>query len=261
MRHYRGTDGLMHCSLCHKVLREIKPPLDGWTETIVATCECVKAKDKADKAGMARYMRWVQSKQCPAWFMLQNDRWQDWSFDQLDGTNPKALSIAKAYVENWTAKRDSGQGLLFWGGVGTGKTCLTACIVNELMAKQVPCLMTTTVRLVEKLMPGVYDGDLISQLSKFDLVVLDDWGAESHTTYAQQQVFNIVNSRIESGLPMIITTNTDARVLQKPENEEQARIYDRIQSKCLPVRFEGKSHRQAQRDELIKQAMEELAHG
>ena len=118
--------------------------------------------------------------------------------------------------------------------------------------------MTTTVKLVEKLMPGAYEGDLIGQLKWFDLLVLDDWGAESKSTYAQQQVFNIINQRIESGLPMILTTNTDAKAMSKPENIQDARIFDRIQSVCVSVRFDGKSHRQAQRDENVRLAMAEL---
>lgn len=259
MRYFRGNDGKMHCSECGRVLAEIMPPMDEWTGgAIVATCECVKAKDRREKADMAKYMRFIRSKQTPAYQMLQNDSFTDWSFDKLDGTNPTALRMAQNYCENWQAKREKGAGLLFWGGVGTGKTVLTACIVNELMKRRVSCLMTTTVKLVEKLMPGAYEGDLIGQLKWFDLLVLDDWGAESKSTYAQQQVFNIINQRIESGLPMILTTNTDAKALSKPENIQDARIFDRIQSVCVSVRFDGKSHRQAQRDENVRLAMAEL---
>lgn len=88
MRYFRGNDGKMHCSECGRVLAEIMPPMDEWTGgAIVATCECVKAKDRREKADMAKYMRFIRSKQTPAYQMLQNDSFTDWSFDKLDGTN------------------------------------------------------------------------------------------------------------------------------------------------------------------------------
>lgn len=259
MKYYRGEDGLMHCAVCHKVLAEIMPPFEGWTEPIVATCECVKARDAAERRAREKNMRWVHSKQLPAYHLLNNENFPDWTFDRLDEGNPQAVKVARAYVASWEEKRKTGVGLLLWGSVGTGKTCLAACIVNYLRAREVPCLMTSTVKLIEQLMPGAYDGDLIGQLKQFDLLVLDDLGAESKSTYAQQQLFNAINDRVETGLPMIITTNISAKELNTPKDVEQSRIFDRISGACVPLQFDGSSYRMETRKANIADMKADIA--
>lgn len=46
------------------------------------------------------------------------------------------------YVEQWQTMRTENIGLLFWGGVGTGKSFLAGCIANALMEQEVPVLIT-----------------------------------------------------------------------------------------------------------------------
>ncbi len=42
-------------------------------------------------------------------------------------------------------------GLLFWGGVGTGKSFLAGCIANALMEQEVPVRITNFARILNEL--------------------------------------------------------------------------------------------------------------
>lgn len=60
---------------------------------------------------------------------LQDKALFAYTFDRDDGQNP-AMKYARRYVEHWPKMKEHGQGLLLWGGVGTGKTFATACIAQ-----------------------------------------------------------------------------------------------------------------------------------
>lgn len=49
--------------------------------------------------------------------------------------------------------------------------------------------------------------EIINNLSNIPLLILDDLGIERDTSYAREQVYNIINSRYLKGRPTIFTTN------------------------------------------------------
>ena len=76
------------------------------------------------------------------------------------------------------------------------------------------------------------------------LHILDDFGMERGTEYGLEQVFNVIDSRYRSGKPLIVTTNLALDDLRNPEDTAHSRIYDRLLSMCVPVRFTGDNFRQ-----------------
>ena len=74
--------------------------------------------------------------------------------------------------------------------------------------------------------------------------ILDDFGMERGTEYGLEQVFNVIDSRYRSGKPLIVTTNLTLDDLRNPEDTAHSRIYDRLLSMCVPVRFTGDNFRQ-----------------
>ena len=67
---------------------------------------------------------------------------------------------------------------------------------------------------------------------------------ERGTEYGLEQVFNVIDSRYRSGRPLIVTTNLALDDLRNPEDTAHSRIYDRLLSMCVPVRFTGENFRQ-----------------
>ena len=60
---------------------------------------------------------------------------RNWTFEHDNGRNPQT-ETARFYVESWETMQAENIGYLFWGGVGTGKSYLAACIANALMEER-----------------------------------------------------------------------------------------------------------------------------
>lgn len=99
-------------------------------------------------------------------------------------------------------------------------------------------------------MQGLYEGrqDYIDQIVSYPLLILDDLGAERHSKFMQEQVFNIVDARYRTGKPLIVTTNVAIEEIKNPQNIQFTRIYDRILGMCHPVLVPGISRRR----EMVK---------
>ena len=169
---------------------------------------------------------------------------RDWTFENDNGRNPQT-GIARRYVEHWEDMRTDNIGCLFWGGVGTGKSYLAGCIANALMEKEIPVRMTNFALILNDLAAS-FEGrnEYISRLCRYPLLILDDFGMERGTEYGLEQVFNVIDSRYRSGKPLIVTTNLTLDDLRNPEDTAHSRIYDRLLSMCVPVRFTGENFRQ-----------------
>ena len=166
-------------------------------------------------------------------------------FENDLGYNPRQIHMAKRYVENWEEFRKTATGLLLWGDVGTGKSFLAGCIANALLDKGVPVMMTNFTRLLNKL-TDMYGGDrngYIDSLKAYPLLIIDDLGVERNSDFAREQVYNIIDSRYRSQLPMIVTTNLTVDEMKKTEDLARARIYDRILERCTAIRFGGQNIR------------------
>ena len=178
----------------------------------------------------------------------------DWTFENDNGRNPQT-GLARRYVEHWEDMRTDNIGCLFWGGVGTGKSYLAGCIANALMEKEIPVRMTNFALILNDLAAS-FEGrnEYISRLCRYPLLILDDFGMERGTEYGLEQVFNVIDSRYRSGKPLIVTTNLTLDDLHNPEDTAHSRIYDRLLSMCVPVRFTGDNFRQ----ETAKRKMESM---
>ena len=167
-----------------------------------------------------------------------------YTFDKADSSNP-TMKYAQRYVKHWTEVKAQGQGLLFWGSVGTGKTFAAVYIANALTEQGIPVLMTNFPKILNSLL-GMFSEDRNKHLAsfrEFDLFIIDDLGIEWNSEHAQEQVYNVVDIRYLSRLPFIITTNLALTVLKEPQDIAHARIYDRILERYTPVRSAGRNYR------------------
>lgn len=177
---------------------------------------------------------------------LMDERLRDACFDNFKQTKDNAynLKLCQRYARHFDEMLEKNQGLLFYGGVGTGKTFAAACIANHLLNQRVPVVMTSFVKLLET-MQGFKeeDGVLISRLNRAKLLIIDDLGAERSTDFALEKVYNIVDSRYRARLPIILTTNLSMAEMKETVDIRYSRIYDRIFELCYPMQFTGPSWR------------------
>lgn len=176
------------------------------------------------------------------------------------GYNPKQMEMAKQSVSNWEEFRKNAMGLLLWGNVGTGKSFIAGCIANALLDQGVPVMMTNFTRLLNKL-TDMYSGDrnaYIDSLNSFPLLIIDDLGVERNSEFAREQVFNIIDSRYRSQLPMIVTTNLTVEELKNPADLTRARIYDRVLERCTAIKVNDQNIRKLNMLENLDRAKQLL---
>ena len=234
-------DGLLYCCKCHTP-KQHRGNFLGAEKIVPCICRCKKAELDAE----AKRRQWEKQqerikKQRKAGFP-ESDM-QSWTFAADDGANPKVMRAMRSYVDNFQRFKEQGKGLLLYGGLGTGKTYAAACIVNALIDTGRACLMTNFTRVLNTLWSIENKQGYLDGLNQFDLLVLDDLGAERRSEYAQEQVFNVIDSRYRAKLPLIITTNLTMQELTAPDNIGNGRIYDRVLEMCHPIEVSGKSRR------------------
>ena len=95
---------------------------------------------------------------------------RNWTFEHDNGRNPQT-ETARFYVDSWETMQAENIGYLFWGGVGTGKSYLAACIANALMEQEVPVCMTNFATILNDLAAS-FEGrnEYISRLCSYPLL-------------------------------------------------------------------------------------------
>ena len=128
-------------------------------------------------------------------------------------------------------------GMLLWGDTGTGKTFMAGCIANALIEQKIPVLMIPMNRLLMQLSGIAFEqkNTFLDSMNRYSLLILDDFGSERDSEYVQKQIYNIIDSRYRSGLPLIVTTNLTLTELKQPINKQYKRINERILEMCAPV--------------------------
>ena len=236
---YIGDDGLWYCGQC-KTPKQVEVEIFGRIRKPMCICKCEKERKEAEEKARREAEEIAENRKAgfPESDMLT------WTFENDDKQNVNVTNAMLRYVENFDYMKSKGKGLLLYGSVGTGKTFAACEVANALIDKGYSALVTSFARLTNTIQ-GMYEGkqEYIDGLNDFDLLVIDDLGTERKSEYMQEMVFNIIDSRYRSGLPMIITTNLTIDEITKPDSIGNSRIYDRILERCFPILVDGNSRR------------------
>ena len=246
---YAGEDGLARCGVCHEP-KEIMLELGG--QTIKARCLC-RCGVAAREAAEAEERRKQQEELRREWLR----GFEGMTFAADNGKNP-TLEFARRYVARWPEILKDGLSFTLSGGVGCGKTYAAAAIAHAVLEQGHRVWMVTAPALVD--MMGWESAEkALNRLRVFDLVVIDDLGAERGTEYAQQRIFDAIDARKNSGLPTIITTNLDFEAGR--EDLTYQRIVSRVCGFAPQFRCRGEDMRQEKGAAARKTIREVLADG
>ncbi|HEO0376271.1 TPA: ATP-binding protein [Streptococcus pyogenes] len=254
-------NGHIYCKECGK--RVDGELLDiGFTKFIPRIkCECEIKRDKENEEREILTRISSLKRDC---FSSPNQH--QYTFERFLNEEGQSYKVAYNYAKNFEQMKEDNVGLLFYGDVGSGKTYLACSIANELIEReQVKVKIMNLSQVINQIQKSAFkldSNEIINKLSNIPLLILDDLGIERDTSYAREQVYNIINSRYLKGRPTIFTTNLSLEIIQNPNIElEYQRIYSRILEMTIPVKVTGEDFRMKIHQEKLRKYKELLLYG
>lgn len=141
--------------------------------------------------------------------------------DSLENAFNQAVNFAESR-QGW---------LLFLGRYGCGKTHLSAAIANYAIEEGVSTLFLTVPDLLDWLRYAYTNSEIsfeerFEEIREIPLLILDDFGTQNATAWAQEKIYQIINHRYVNQLPTVVTSNFLF-------NDFEGRIRSRLQDPSL----------------------------
>lgn len=167
--------------------------------------------------------------------------------------DPKNLMLMKSnldrirdYIDTFAEDSNS---LLFIGATGLGKTHLSTAIAKAVIEKGYDVVYDTAPNVFgdfeyERFGRGYNTDSEEKKTDKYfncDLLIVDDLGTEMTNNFTLSCLYNLINTRINSGKPMIFNTNLTPSEL---ESRYEKRISSRLMGEFAPSIFKGTDIRQ-----------------
>ncbi len=151
------------------------------------------------------------------------------------------FEYCRCYADDFGKCSDS---LFMHGATGLGKTHLSLAIANVVVEKGFEVIYGSAQNLLSSLERekfGGGSGEREKELLDCDLLIIDDLGSEFSTQFTVACIYNIINTRINLGKPVIISTNLTGEELEAKYTQ---RITSRIIGSYVSLLFIGKDIRQ-----------------
>ncbi len=148
------------------------------------------------------------------------------------------LAQVHGIVQSFVRDPQQRKWLVLMGVHGSGKTHLTAAMANDRLSRGLPTLFINTPDLLDALRAsfggegsGSYD-KVFFEVRATPFLILDDFGAQSSTSWAKEKLYQILNYRYNAQLPTVITTN---QTLEEIDAPLQSRMSDQEYCGVLAV--------------------------
>ncbi len=140
----------------------------------------------------------------------------------------QTASIKNAFNQAKIFSRKLKGWLLLQGNYGSGKTHLAAAIGNIVVENGIQTIFITVPDLLDTLRFSYDNSDTtfeerFEEIRNCPLLILDDFGTQNATEWAQEKLFQIINYRYINHLPLVVTTNLS---LAEIEGRIRSRLQD-----------------------------------
>ncbi len=244
-----ANGGVMMCGDCNT-------PKECWQKIgehyikVPCMCRCKMLAEKEDKQRTIDYEHSERIRQNRL-DGIEDKRIRNFTLANDDNANPRVTAFAKEYCDNLQDPNTWARtGVIFYGTVGTGKTYMAAAIANELISKGWYVHVTNLNTMLSSLWNTQDKLDYIRKLKRYDMIVIDDLGAEhrSKSGIEIDKLGEVIDELERSDKLLIVTTNEDLSTFAHPSTDQEARVYDRLLRMCqFQIEMKGKSRR---RDEI-----------
>ncbi|MBS6064173.1 MAG: ATP-binding protein [Peptostreptococcaceae bacterium] len=254
-------DGHAYCKVCNERKDGEVMDIFGSKKIFKRQCECDRNRLKKEAERKKQQEIEDLKKRC---FNSMN-QWA-YTFDNYQGGKEQCFTVAKNFVKEYETMKKENIGLLFFGTVGSGKTYLACAIANALIEEYlIRVKIRNFAQIINDLQKGGFDFDkneYIESIVSVPVLILDDLGIERDTSYAKEQVYNIVNSRYLKNKPTIFTTNIPIEQIKNSDDGvEYERIYSRIMEMCIPIKVTGEDFRKKVQKRKLERNRERLLGG
>ncbi len=174
----------------------------------------------------------------------------DYYPDRIDpkyGASPRTimernLKICRTYALTFAPNAGN---LLFVGGTGLGKTFLSACIARAVADRGYSVVYESAGHLFGKLeqakfSPSEETRREAARFTDCDLLILDDLGTEMPGQFVTAAFYTLLNDRILTGKPMVISTNLN---IDEAARRYSPQIASRLQGSFQGLTFVGEDIR------------------
>ena len=144
--------------------------------------------------------------------LLRNMTFDNFDHKRLELPPEQRQNLRQAYNLAVEFARSPEGWLIFHGLNGCGKTHLAAAIANYRRAQGKSVLFVVVPDLLDHLRSTFSPDSKISydefseKLKGTPLLILDDFGEQSATPWAQEKLYQLINYRYNARLPMVVTT-------------------------------------------------------
>lgn len=237
-------DGIIYCGNCNTPKQVYVAVLKRNMPTL---CKCGKEKIRQEQEYEEKIKKQRQIEKLRQASLL-GEKYQNALFENTETAHSKEFehifNRCRKYCENAEKVLERGKGIYLFGGKGTGKTRLTACMGNELMKNYYTVIYTNFAEISKGIINNM---DIESRIASADFIFIDDFGTERITKgkedlWLQEKVFEIINKRYIDNKPIIFTSNYSVLEMMK-ERGLAERTADRIIEMCEAIKLNGESYR------------------
>lgn len=224
-----------YCKICgaEAELKDCK-----YSYIYISTCNC-EAEAEQKRLNAYPYRYYINKlKKANFGYIYRNTR--------LKRLTCEYVNIAQDYVKNFEPRKQ--QGLFLVGNVGTGKTSLAVGIAKELIFKRYSVKFMVFSQVI-RLLQSTYGNknnlnfmEQVEQLSKYDLLIFDDFGRETYKDRTLTDVYDFIDYIYKNCNNVIITANLE-QMMKIKQIPDMSAIIDRTKQMTEMFVLKGKSLR------------------
>ena len=182
--------------------------------------------------------------------LIDNQRFDNFSLDYYS-KNVQQAEIMKRnrdflihYADCFDPKVS--QSILMMGGTGLGKTHLSSALARRVIEKGNDVFYTGAIDLFSQFEIQRFKSysnepnELVERYFECDLLIIDDLGTEVVTNFTVSCLYNLINTRLNKKLPIILSTNLNSQEIRKIYND---RITSRLFGDFEIKLFKGTDNR------------------
>lgn len=239
------------CEDCKREVFEIKTIYENRPESIKTTgCICDEVKRNTEFIVEQRLKEYERYSIYPEGYKEKMVR----DYKPGNESQRNAYDTTVSFIMNYKDAIEAGEGILFKGTHGTGKTHLAAAISNYLRSEKKKVLFITLNLYFNRIKDGFnsqYGDTRLQDLAhktmtlaeKADLLILDEVGSSEMTNWEKKQLTELLNSR--HGKSTIFTTNMSEE--EFVADKILHRSYSRMLERNKEITITGQDHRKANR--------------